>query len=350
MLWDRGYWGRMATIREAGFKKGDLKFTLDGEKLHGSWVLVRMKHDRNGGKRTNWLLIKHRDEFASEGDGDGILDEDRSVASGRAMEQIAAGKGTGAKAVHAAPRRAPRPTRCGIPTQRARRATRRTTARKPRRRKTRQDAEPRARRKRGKTAPRDAGFRRAAALQARSSGRPAAPAGCMRSSSTAIACSCASRAARRVLNTRKGLDWTAEVPAHRASRRRRCPMRIIDGEIVALDHNGAPDFAALQAALSDGKTDDLIFFAFDLLFADGEDLRALPLSRAQGAAEAAARARKPAQDSLIRYVEHFETGGDAVLQSACQHVAGRHRLQEARRALSLRPHRQLDQGQMPRRP
>ena len=52
------------TIRERGFKKGDLKFTLDGEKLHGSWVLVRMRHDRDGGKRTNWLLIKHRDGFA----------------------------------------------------------------------------------------------------------------------------------------------------------------------------------------------------------------------------------------------------------------------------------------------
>ncbi len=49
--------------RDRGFKKGDLKFTLHGDKLHGSWVLVRMKGDRYGGKRTNWLLIKHRDEF-----------------------------------------------------------------------------------------------------------------------------------------------------------------------------------------------------------------------------------------------------------------------------------------------
>ena len=53
---------------------------------------------------------------------------------------------------------------------------------------------------------------------------------------------------------------------------------LVDGEIVALDHNGAPDFSTLQAALSDGKTDDLIFFAFDLLFADGMDIRGLPLA------------------------------------------------------------------------
>ena len=53
-----------------------------------------MRHDRNGGKRTNWLLIKHRDDFAREGKANNILDEaDQSVASGRAMDQIAAGKG-----------------------------------------------------------------------------------------------------------------------------------------------------------------------------------------------------------------------------------------------------------------
>ncbi|MGH6678086.1 MAG: DNA polymerase ligase N-terminal domain-containing protein, partial [Bradyrhizobium sp.] len=91
MLWDRGYFD--SDNPERGLKKGDLKFTLDGKKLHGSWVLVRMRHDRTGGKRTNWLLIKHGDEFAKDGEGNTILDEDRSVASGRTMEQIAQGKG-----------------------------------------------------------------------------------------------------------------------------------------------------------------------------------------------------------------------------------------------------------------
>ena len=95
MLWDRGFWE--SDDPERGFKKGDLKFTLHGGKLHGSWVLVRMKGDRYGGKRTNWLLIKHRDEFAKEGEANDILDEDRSVASGRAMAQIAEGKGKAPK-------------------------------------------------------------------------------------------------------------------------------------------------------------------------------------------------------------------------------------------------------------
>jgi bifunctional non-homologous end joining protein LigD len=95
LLWDRGYWE--SDDPERGFKKGDLKFTLHGDKLHGSWVLVRMRNDRTGGKRTNWLLIKHRDEYAREGNKNKILEEDTSVASGRSMDQIAAGKGRAPK-------------------------------------------------------------------------------------------------------------------------------------------------------------------------------------------------------------------------------------------------------------
>ena len=116
-LWDRGYW-ESDDDPERGFKKGDLKFTLDGEKLHGSWVLVRMRHDRNGGKRTNWLLIKHRDDFAKEGEANDVLDEDRSVASGRTMAQIAEGKGKAPKPFMTAKAKAAaaRPTRSGIRT------------------------------------------------------------------------------------------------------------------------------------------------------------------------------------------------------------------------------------------
>ena len=97
-LWDRGYWDIEGTATpEEALAKGDLKFTLKGERLHGSWVLVRMKHDRIGGKRTNWLLIKHKDDHAKEGDADSLLKKDRSVASGRSMAMIAAGKGPGPK-------------------------------------------------------------------------------------------------------------------------------------------------------------------------------------------------------------------------------------------------------------
>jgi bifunctional non-homologous end joining protein LigD len=115
MLWDRGYWEPEGMTVEEGLRKGDLKFTLQGERLHGSWVLVRMKNDREGGKRTNWLLIKHKDDFARPGDEDGLLkDNASSVASGRSMEDIAAGKGRGPKPFikGKAEERAPCPPRC----------------------------------------------------------------------------------------------------------------------------------------------------------------------------------------------------------------------------------------------
>jgi bifunctional non-homologous end joining protein LigD len=95
MLWDRGYWEPEGNKSpEQALAKGDFKFTLEGKRLHGGFVLVRMRNDRNGGKRTNWLLIKHHDEFSVENNGEAILEEnDTSVASGRTMEMIAAGKG-----------------------------------------------------------------------------------------------------------------------------------------------------------------------------------------------------------------------------------------------------------------
>lgn len=95
MLWDRGtyeYGGTMSgdpieALRTA-YAKGDFKFVLHGERLEGSWVLVRTRRDERG--KQQWLLIKHRDEFAEEG----AEDEARaatSVSTGRTMEEIAAG-------------------------------------------------------------------------------------------------------------------------------------------------------------------------------------------------------------------------------------------------------------------
>ncbi len=92
MLWDRGTWTPESDDVDAALKKGDLKFTLDGYKLKGSWVLVRTKGRYAGGGESGepWLLIKHRDdwsgpidiaEFAplsvkSEGDFADILSQD----------------------------------------------------------------------------------------------------------------------------------------------------------------------------------------------------------------------------------------------------------------------------------
>ena len=100
MLWDRGtYTADAATsseneedvIRE-GLRRGDLKITFHGERLHGSFALVRMKFARDGSSpgKPQWLLIKHRDEFAT--DEDVVAGNMTSVDSGRTMEEIATGK------------------------------------------------------------------------------------------------------------------------------------------------------------------------------------------------------------------------------------------------------------------
>jgi bifunctional non-homologous end joining protein LigD len=68
MLWDRGTWTPDADDVDAALKKGDLKFTLDGYKLKGSWVLVRTKGAWSGGGDRSWLLIKHRDDWAGDVD------------------------------------------------------------------------------------------------------------------------------------------------------------------------------------------------------------------------------------------------------------------------------------------
>src|ERR1700761_1899719 len=93
MLWDRGYWAPEKGFEKIGaaLAKGELKFVMEGQRLHGSWVLVRTKRDSRG--KASWLLIKHRDEGAVEGNTTGPTDADRSVASGRTMPEITNGKG-----------------------------------------------------------------------------------------------------------------------------------------------------------------------------------------------------------------------------------------------------------------
>lgn len=89
MIWDEGTWEPIGDPDE-GLAKGDLKFRLHGSRLKGDWVLVRMKKDRTGGKRENWLLIKKRDDYAGDGD-EPTETYDTSVKSGRNMDQILTG-------------------------------------------------------------------------------------------------------------------------------------------------------------------------------------------------------------------------------------------------------------------
>src|SRR5947207_129024 len=89
MVWDRGTWTPEVPDVNAALAKGDFKFTLHGAKLKGSWVLVRTRGF--GGKRSSWLLIKHRDEYAATKDI--ALEEPRSALSDRLLAEIAQAAG-----------------------------------------------------------------------------------------------------------------------------------------------------------------------------------------------------------------------------------------------------------------
>jgi bifunctional non-homologous end joining protein LigD len=310
MLWDRGFWepqgdaGRM-------LKKGDLKFRLDGEKLHGSWVLVRMRNDKFKSKRNNWLLIKHRDDFAKTGSGEKVLEKNMSVASGRGMDAIE--KGSGAK---------PRPF-MRAKTFKAdavwqskgsrsdpvgdKRGVRENTAAEP-------PVKTPVKAKKVSRLPHFVEPQLCKLVDQPPSGANWVHE--VKFDGYRMQLHVEGGKAR--LFTRKGLDWTAKFSAI-AKVAAKLPDCIIDGEICALDHHGAPDFAGLQAALSDGKTEPLIFFAFDLLFAGNEGLRPLPLTLRKARLQLLLKKH----NTHLRFVEHFTSGGDAILLSACRmHLEG----------------------------
>lgn len=293
LLWDRGYWAPEPGVDiDKALEKGDLKFVMEGERMHGSWALVRMRRRANE-KRDNWLLIKHHDAYAAEEQEELGPRDDTSVASGRTMDEIAAGAG-----------KAPKP----FMTAKAGKA----------------DAVWRSRENAASTAAAAPGTAKAKTVAATPQfiapqlcklvDRPPPGEGWAHEIKfDGYRIQMRIESGKVQLFTRKGLDWTDSFPDI-ADSGAGLKDAVIDGEIVALDHNGSPDFAALQAAISEGETDDLVFFAFDLLFADGEDLRGLPLS------ERKLRLKQliPDSDPRLRYVDHFVTGGDAVLQSACR--------------------------------
>lgn len=290
MVWDIGTWTPIEDP-EKTYKQGRLSFELHGRKLRGRWSLVRMK-DRSDDKHDNWLLIKRNDAESRE-DGDSILAEDRSVLTGRSLDEIArdpraAWDSDGGER----PLPAARPAASDSPPTRSRRTARR----------------------RDDSAVPDFIAPQLATLVDR------VPAGAawiheVKLDGYRVYCRLENGQARFL--TRRGLDWTDKFGS--LARHIDLPVSAaaIDGEVAVLDSRGVSDFEALQAALSERRTDALVFFAFDLLHAGGEDLRALPLIERKGRLEALFDAR-PRSSGRCLYSEHFENGGDELYKSACR--------------------------------
>ena len=305
-LWDRGYWQPdTGEDPAASLKRGELKFTLDGARLKGGWVLVRMRRDRDGGKRTNWLLIHHggagdsRQARPAAASGD----DDRSVASGRTMEQIASGAGKG-------------------PTPFMMAGKDRTPARRVW---TGRGEEPQPQQKRGP--------RKAAAPGRGRVTRSAIPDFvephlCKLVDAPPAAADWIHeikfdgyRMQLRVvdgvatLRTRKGLDWTERFGAVAAAAAA-LPDCLIDGELCALDEQGRSSFPALQGALTNGDGAALVYFAFDLLADARADLRERPLRERKKSLKALLA--RQGRRSPLRYVDDIAGTGQQVWLHACK--------------------------------
>ena len=287
MLWDRGTWEPEGDPR-AAYAKGHLKFQLHGEKLTGGWHLV---HTRRGSEtHKQWLLFKAHDEAAKAGDETLLEKQAKSVATGRDLKAIAR-----TKAVTAS-KKANTKTAKKVVTKRAPKARTRTALPKGAKRAAMPDEiEPELATLVSETPTSDDfihevkfdGYR----VLARVDGK------------------------RVQLLTRGGEDWTERLPTLEAALGRlKLKSGIFDGELVALDEHGVSDFQLLQNSFSGKSRAPLAYYAFDLLYLDGADLRALPLLERKAAlrevvARAAQSDESDESDEIVRYSDHTQGDG-----------------------------------------
>ncbi|NMM05103.1 DNA ligase D [Polaromonas sp.] len=286
IVWDRGIWTPLGDA-EKGLQSGKLKFELHGEKLKGGWTLVRM-HGRSDEKQPTWLLIKERDEHArAEQEFDALRALPDSVLSGKPLPAKPILK-AGAKALRKTPQRstatkAPSPGR--LPAGAVKAALPDSLAPQLAMLVTR--------------VPADAedwmyeikfdGYRLLTRIEGAS-----------------VRCF-----------TRNGKDWSAKLPALvKAAGQLGLGSGWLDGEIVMLNDKGLPDFGALQNVFDSAHKADaaeIVYFVFDLPYADGLDLRALALTERRDRLRAVL-ARQP--QGSIRFSEAFAQAPQDLLASA----------------------------------
>lgn len=314
MVWDQGTWEPLVDADE-GLRKGNLKFALNGTKMHGHWVLVRMHpraFERSG--KPNWLLIKEHDEYARTADDPCITDEEpNSAVTGRSLEEIAAAED------HVWNSNAPTRPVQKTPANHSRLAVNRK--KKPARAKAAQD-ETTDRKALLKDAPKEKlpGF--LSPELAMSVAEP--PEGEawlheLKLDGYRIQIHIDEKGGKRHarLFTRRGLDWTHRMTAV-AEAATELPVKaaILDGEVVVLNEHGGTSFADLQAAFDEGARHPLTYFAFDLLHLDGHNLRVLPLEQRKAMLEAILR--DAGDEGALRYSSHIRNHGGDMFLRACE--------------------------------
>ena len=300
MLWDRGSWtphpGKdpVKTIEE-----GHLHFTLDGERMKGAWLMIRLK-PRGREKNENWLLRKLDDDAA--GGTDTLVETAlTSVATGRTMEEIAAGKV--AKLLESSSARGGGPPRSGgggVTPLRAGDTP-------PSRAKARATSPSRGGVKAKKLAPPPFTEPQLCTLV---DGVPSGSGWLHEVKYDGYRALIAVGGGKAVVHTRSGLDWTDKF-AGVAEAAAALPVRsaLIDGEIVAFK-DGRPDFSTLKQAIASGGP--MTCFAFDLLQLDGTDLTGL------ATVERKERLRAiTGEDERLQFAEHILGPGEPLFAKMC---------------------------------
>jgi len=290
MLWDQGTWAPVEGKSAEDIEKGHLHFRLDGERMKGEWLLVRMR-PRPGEKRENWLLRKIADDETGASEtlvGEGLT----SVLTGRTMDEIAADKG-------------------GTQSLKGKRGKAFDKAMADAARHNAKTAAPKPRRARSK-----AGLAPFEPVQLATL-VDAVPAGndwMHEIKFDGYRVLAAVDGAKVRLYTRTGLDWTEKfAPIADALAALDLPPALIDGEVVALDADGNPDFSTLQAQLKEGAGAALSYFAFDLLRIEGKDLKTLPnIERKERLEALLADAVRP-----VQVADHVIGAGEKLFRAMC---------------------------------
>ena len=294
MLWDRGTWSPIKGKSAKDLDKGHLHFVLDGERMKGEWLLIRLK-PRAKEKRENWLLRKIDD--AEAGGTDTLVEEAlTSVSTGRTMIEIEEGKSS--------------PARGGGPAKLVEGAGRKSGART--KGDVRDEPPSTTAKGRGGPPPRAGEDFRDLQLCTLVDAVPTGSAWLHEVKYDGYRALVSIANGKAKVFTRTGLDWTDKFAAIAAAAAE-LPVKsaLIDGEIVAFK-DGHPDFSTLKDAISSGG--DMTLFAFDLLALDGEDLTGLSnLDR-----KARLQPLIPEDEDRLRYSDHVIGAGEQLFETMCR--------------------------------
>ena len=297
MLWDRGSWTPIEGKSAKDLDEGHLHFTLEGVRMKGEWIIFRLK-PRPGEKRENWLLRKIEDAYAKQGD---VLIERAltSVLTGRTMEQIAGDVG-GSHALKGKKGKAFSETMAEAAHHNAKIAKSAKRPPKPR-------------------GPARLPKFRAPQLATLVDSVPTGNYWMHEIKFDGYRALVAVASSKVAVYTRNGLDWTDKFgPLARHLAALDLPPALIDGEIVAYDKDGNPDFSSLQNVLKRGhgtqtEATPLSFHAFDLLELDGEDLTQLTnIERKERLEALLANATPP-----IHVADHLIGAGEKLFAAMC---------------------------------